>query len=264
MRSAIGEDGSVYRYGGEEFAALLPATCAEDAADAAERMRTAVADGPIDVRDSADVDELAVTVSVGVAIYDEKTRDDFREPSLLVRAADRAVYRAKQSGRNRTILHEPDAAPEAESETPAAAALGEGRPMRVLIVDDDNLHQKLLTTSLEKTGRAEVRAVESVPAAVKLLHFGDPPGQPYRPDLVVTDLRMPEHCGEKLVRFMRATRSLSTTPVLVLSGSEHDEDVRRCLAAGASAYVPKSALARDPFAAAAKLLDFWSLVAMAA
>jgi len=261
MKQAIADRGTVYRYGGEEFAVLLPGATAEDATDAAERLRAVIAATPVDVRDAAEIDVLPVTVSVGVAIQDERTGAEFAEPAQLLRAADEAVYRAKQSGRNRTVLHEPGSA----AEPPPPREPGIDAALRVLIVDDDALHQKLLATALERTGRASVRAVESVAQAVKLLHFGERvEGGPFRPDLIITDFRMPEHSGEKLVRFVRATPSLALIPVLVLSGSEHNDDVRRCLAAGASAYVPKSALSRDPFSAAAKLLDFWELVTRAA
>lgn len=265
LRKTLGESGEVFRYGGEEFAILMPETSASEAADIGERLREAIAGLPFDLDGTADVDELSVTVSIGVAVYDNATRAVFTEPSLVVKAADEAVYRAKKAGRNRTVLHEagePTAGENTEEPSRKAAA---GQTLRILLVDDDPMHQKLFSTALEKTGRADVTLAASVSEAVKLLHFGERPEEgPIRPDLVITDLKMPEHSGEKLVRFMRATASLLTTPVLVLSGSEQDGDVRKCLAAGANAFVPKSALSRDPFEAAGKLLDFWSLVAHAA
>ncbi len=265
LRKTLGESGEVFRYGGEEFAILMPETSASEGADIAERLREAIAASPFDLDGTADVDELSVTVSIGVAVYDNATRAAFTEPSLVVKAADDAVYRAKKAGRNRTVLHDPGEPTAGENTEKPSRKAAAGEALRILLVDDDPMHQKLFSTALEKTGRAEVTLAASVSEAVRLLHFGERPEEgPIRPDLVITDLKMPEHSGEKLVRFMRATASLLTTPVLVLSGSEQDGDVRKCLAAGANAFVPKSALSRDPFEAAGKLLDFWSLVAHAA
>jgi two-component system cell cycle response regulator len=78
------------RWGGDEFVAILPDTDSEGAFRAAERLRHAVAATPVDVGAT----EVAVTISVGWAHWSGDTPDD-----LLVRA-DRALYRAKDAGRN--------------------------------------------------------------------------------------------------------------------------------------------------------------------
>ena len=72
------------RFGGDEFVVLLPGTAVSDAVTIAERIRVAVARAGSD---------RAVTVSVGVAAFSENNR-------LTSQAADRALYRAKESGRN--------------------------------------------------------------------------------------------------------------------------------------------------------------------
>lgn len=80
------------RYGGEEFAILLPDTDVVGAWDAAERIRLAIADHPW-AKD-------AVTASLGIATLEPADVD----PSALVARADRALYAAKASGRNRTMM----------------------------------------------------------------------------------------------------------------------------------------------------------------
>jgi diguanylate cyclase (GGDEF)-like protein len=79
------------RYGGEEFAAILPDL--DDGVDLAERMRAAVAASPVPTRDGP----VPVTVSVGLARLNP-VDDDLDQ--LLARA-DHALYRAKEAGRNR-------------------------------------------------------------------------------------------------------------------------------------------------------------------
>jgi two-component system, cell cycle response regulator len=86
------------RYGGEEFLIVL-SNCPESAAlNAAERVRHAVEAKPIVISGR----ELTVTLSLGVA-SSEVLHEGV---SSLVKAADRALYRAKRSGRNRAILAE--------------------------------------------------------------------------------------------------------------------------------------------------------------
>ncbi len=82
------------RYGGEEFALLLPATPGQDAVVVAERVRSAVADRPL----GPDGD-IHVTLSAGVAAYP----DDGETAGELIRIADMRLYAAKQGGRNRVI-----------------------------------------------------------------------------------------------------------------------------------------------------------------
>jgi diguanylate cyclase (GGDEF)-like protein len=82
----------VVRYGGEEFALVVPETDLEHAVLLAERIRLAVAETPFEF----DGHKLAVTVSLGVAAYPD-TGQSVRE---LVTAADAALYEAKRGGRN--------------------------------------------------------------------------------------------------------------------------------------------------------------------
>jgi diguanylate cyclase (GGDEF)-like protein len=82
------------RYGGEEFAVLLPETPLTGAMVIAERIRQTIRQKPI----VADGCELEVTISVGVASHNE---DGEASPEVLLKKADLALYRAKALGRNR-------------------------------------------------------------------------------------------------------------------------------------------------------------------
>jgi diguanylate cyclase (GGDEF)-like protein len=91
------------RYGGEEFALLLPSAGIEEAALVAERLRVAVEASPFHLRGT----QLNVTISFGVATSDGL--DPLTSESLIARA-DRALYNAKESGRNCVHIYLPEQA----------------------------------------------------------------------------------------------------------------------------------------------------------
>jgi diguanylate cyclase (GGDEF)-like protein len=84
------------RYGGEEFLIVVPGCSETQAYPCAERIRAIIADEPIDAEGA----RLAVTVSVGLTILDPR----FHSLNDALAAADMALYRAKNSGRNRVEL----------------------------------------------------------------------------------------------------------------------------------------------------------------
>jgi diguanylate cyclase (GGDEF)-like protein len=88
------------RYGGEEIAVILPRTEMVNAYNVGERIRAAIAELRI-TTDSDPSQALGVTASFGIAAYPESTAVDGED---LVRRADRALYRAKKTGKNRVEL----------------------------------------------------------------------------------------------------------------------------------------------------------------
>jgi diguanylate cyclase (GGDEF)-like protein/putative nucleotidyltransferase with HDIG domain len=82
------------RFGGEEFAILLPETPPEQAFEIADRIRQATADMLFDVETSSE--PIRATVSIGVAAFPR----DGTDANELIHQADLAVYRAKLQGRN--------------------------------------------------------------------------------------------------------------------------------------------------------------------
>jgi len=83
------------RYGGDEFIVLLPETPAKGAMEVAERIRNRVASTPLEL----DSKRIVSSVSIGISCYP----DDGATLDALAAHADRALYAAKQDGRNRTV-----------------------------------------------------------------------------------------------------------------------------------------------------------------
>jgi two-component system cell cycle response regulator len=84
----------VARYGGEEFVVVMPKTPLPVALVVAERIRSVIADKPIEAGEPRVA--LPITISVGVAM----TRSAGETPASLLRRADEALYAAKNGGRN--------------------------------------------------------------------------------------------------------------------------------------------------------------------
>jgi diguanylate cyclase (GGDEF)-like protein len=105
------EGALVSRYGGEEFAVVIPGADRKQTARLAETLRQQVEQTPIDCGEGL---VLHVTVSMGVACVDGS--GVFDRPEQLIEAADRAVYAAKRSGRNCVRVFVPEQAREAQPE----------------------------------------------------------------------------------------------------------------------------------------------------
>ncbi|WDZ95512.1 sensor domain-containing diguanylate cyclase [Herbaspirillum sp. WKF16] len=92
------------RFGGEEFVVLLTHATREDAARIAERIRSGIASRGIMIDGSRDA--LKITASIGASslMPPERSRPAEEVKQAMLKAADQALYQAKESGRNRVVL----------------------------------------------------------------------------------------------------------------------------------------------------------------
>jgi diguanylate cyclase (GGDEF)-like protein len=93
IRKQLRQHEILYRYGGEEFTIILPASEEADALQLAERIRAGIADNPIDIGGE---ECLAITISIGIASYPQSAKSI----NELFKMADQALYAAKENGRN--------------------------------------------------------------------------------------------------------------------------------------------------------------------
>ncbi|HEU0186484.1 MAG TPA: GGDEF domain-containing protein [Gallionellaceae bacterium] len=101
LKASLRDLDIVARYGGEEFLVICTNTAIDGAALVAERTRKLIESHPVEISDESDVKQtIQVRVSIGVACLGANI--DSKEK--LFKAADRALYRAKEEGRNRVIV----------------------------------------------------------------------------------------------------------------------------------------------------------------
>jgi CheY-like chemotaxis protein len=105
--------------------------------------------------------------------------------------------------------------------------------MRVLVVDDSPVMRSFLSRTLAMTGiPMSVLEAENGTAAMRL-------AVERHPDLILTDLIMPEMSGDELVTRIRSDDRLRRTPVIILSADRSSARPEQLIHAGATAYMTK-------------------------
>lgn len=110
FRDTLRKVDHVCRYGGEEFALVLP-NCSRDLAmDIAERLRDGASQLEIEIGDEERAESISVTLSIGVCCWHPTRRIDENEQaelaSALITRSDQGVYESKENGRN-TVSYVP-------------------------------------------------------------------------------------------------------------------------------------------------------------
>ena len=103
----MGDEGLVFRSGGQEFAVIVPGATHLEAATMAERLREVLEDAPIDPA----VEAKAVKVSLGVAALEPEVRHLLTRPGLLRELANMSVEAAREAGGNCVRVFSPKPRP---------------------------------------------------------------------------------------------------------------------------------------------------------
>ncbi|MEW6363650.1 MAG: response regulator [Acidobacteriota bacterium] len=247
----------VARYGGEEFAAVLPQVDTAGASAVAETMLSRVRELGIRHERSSVAD--VVTISIGVSCVVPELHSS---PSILIDAADRQLYLAKEHGRNRFFAGSVGADSSVSSEAPAGSpgdvvtSVGgtdharmmrrprstgrapQGRAPcedtdtdRVLVVDDDDINIGLLSSWLESHGYVVSSALEGQIAIAM--------AETSRFDAVILDVVMPGLNGIGVLRELRRMHSATELPIIMATACNASTDIVEALSLGANDYVTK-------------------------
>lgn len=235
LRSSLREMDLVARYGGEEFAVILPATDREAARHACLQAHAAFALNPIRLDDQT----MTLHVSMGLSVA-----ADGDDADSLLRRADRALYMAKENGRNCCYRNDGNqCVPLVESAQNVRAETSVSRfdreisasdihAAKIVIVDDDPTIIALTRKYLRDNGFSRFVSVTDSTTAMDTIHAE-------RPDLVLLDLQMPEVNGLEILHTMRSERQANSIPVLVLTATRDKEAKVEALRLGANDFLEK-------------------------
>ena len=123
--------------------------------------------------------------------------------------------------------------------------MAEAEPPQVLLVEDNPDHEELIRRAFaERKPRVSLAVARHGEEALDYLHrrgeYKDPAKSP-RPRLILLDLRLPRVDGLEVLGEIKATPSLRSMPVVVLTTSDSEHDVARAYAQHANSYLVKPA-----------------------
>lgn len=281
----IGEDGIVCRFGGEEFAVIIPDATIQECELFGESVRSKIANSPFDLSSIAGVpDELTVTVSVGVSSTDAGPSRRLSSADQVVQEADECVYAAKSDGRNNVKIWgqheqsaEPSAPPEGQSTTdlscsafsldagnqssspastesePIAPALTPVIPAPKsakkshgrILLVEDDALAATLVISLIKR-RSKVD-IQWVKSGTKACVLLES-GRfvgDQAINLVLCDYRLPGCDGQEVLRVIKRTQGLENVPFIMLTGNNDADLENECHRLGVTQYIRKDDFCAD-------------------
>ncbi|PID03426.1 diguanylate cyclase [Sporosarcina sp. P2] len=204
----------VCRYGGEEFALLFCNSKAEDTVHAVERIRAKFNNTIFTSGDET----FQVTFSAGSATYEGNTAN-------MISAADQALYEAKRSGRNQTVIYD-------------QRKRVVKRKLIVIIVDDDSFIRQILQQTLLE--------LKSPDIDITVKTYADGPSfledDWYSPDayfIVLLDGVMPKMDGLEVLSRLKSDHSKTNVTVSMMTARKSANDIKAALWLGADDYIIK-------------------------
>ncbi|WP_128657242.1 diguanylate cyclase [Paenibacillus sp. 598K] len=206
----------IARYGGEEFVILMPETTEVEAEQLVLKLRELVHRQPVA---KVNQQSFQVTFSAGIVQW----RDSMTAETWL-QAADAAMYRAKNNGRDQVMIG---------TSVDEQANTSQTHQKTLLIADDDEILRKILVTNLS---HLPVRILEASDGeqALHLLHH-------HIIDVCILDGVMPKIDGLTLLQRYKesADQRKGKTKVIMLSAKRKQDDVLKGLLLGADEYMAK-------------------------
>ncbi|WP_185970993.1 GGDEF domain-containing response regulator [Alkalicoccobacillus porphyridii] len=218
LTSVKREGDLVIRLGGEEFVLLMPNTDSNDAVVMVERIREGFKKVIFPYKD----DQFTVTFSAGIS---EVTKE-ISKVEELADQADKALYAAKRTGRNKTLLYSPLEKYEAE------------QIVNIYIVDDDEILRHLVQEQLKQVHVSgysfNIQTFATGEAFIASDWY-----QPRQKFLVILDRMMPGLDGLEVLSTIRNHYPELDIMVVMLTGRSDEQEVVEALNAGADDYITK-------------------------
>jgi CheY-like chemotaxis protein len=136
-------------------------------------------------------------------------------------------------------------------------AFAANRRIELLMVEDNPGDVRLLREAFDEGG-ADVNFHVARDGAEALGLLLGPDASPnWRPDLILLDLNLPKISGHEVLRRLKADPDTKRIPVIILSSSRAESDVRKAYEAHANAYLKKPSTLEGLLAAAEHISNFW-------
>jgi CheY-like chemotaxis protein len=137
------------------------------------------------------------------------------------------------------------------------------RPVNILLVEDNRDHADLTRRALKEGNLLnEIFWVKDGEEALDFLYrrgrYTEPATAP-RPGLILLDIKLPKLGGHEVLRQIKSDRELRTIPVVILTTSDRDEEVRASYLGGANSYVCKPVKFAEFVAQVKSLKLYWVL-----
>lgn len=138
------------------------------------------------------------------------------------------------------------------------SARAAGRRVDILLVEDNPADQRLISEILRETlALSNLRVAADGVEALAILHRQGKYAEAVRPDLILLDLNLPKKDGREVLAEIKEDRQLKRIPVVVLTSSEAELDIREAYDRHANCYLVKP-LDLDRYLEAVRSLeDFW-------
>lgn len=134
-------------------------------------------------------------------------------------------------------------------------------PLRIVLIEDNQDHAKILKWAFERTTH-QTHLTFFQDAETALHHLAKSEQRlSGPPDLIFLDFNLPKIDGRDVLQQLKSSESAKNVPVIILSSSERDEDVRRAYELGASTYISKAVIMNELSDSLQSVLDYWSRIA---
>lgn len=131
-------------------------------------------------------------------------------------------------------------------------------PLKLLIVEDNPGDAALFQTFFKQNGRrTHFTVATDGEEAMDYLFIKVPEDPALRPDLIVMDLNIPKIDGKNVVREIKRSPSLHSIPIIVMTSSENEEDIRKSYEAGANCVLIKASDVAQAIRIFELIENFW-------
>lgn len=132
------------------------------------------------------------------------------------------------------------------------------KKVEVLVIEDNPGDVRLLQEAFsELNSNVRLQVARDGAEGLQMVMDSSAPGAPWQPDLILLDLNLPKINGHDVLARLKANPQTTRIPVIVLTSSRADADVRRAYDSHANAYLKKPSTLDGLLTAAQDITDFW-------